>query len=191
MLVDSSLPHWVCAEGGWSFPAGKLKVPRIKVIIISALSCILQVCVCVSVYTCMCVRLGRNMVRVYVCMRVCACVCACRCVCVWLGWNIWLKGQGNTLTDICKDRNGLNLTLLTTCSLLFHCQVKLTQTVSDINVCGWRGVVNTLEEPFSFYMLITPVKASRRSSFWKKYFKIFFLNFQTLQRVNLTRNITS
>jgi len=33
-------------------------------------------------------------------------------------------------------------------------------------------------------------KVSRRSFIQKKYLEIFFLDFQTLKRVNLTRNIT-
>jgi len=38
--------------------------------------------------------------------------------------------------------------------------------------------------------LITLNKVSRRSFIQKKYLEVFFLDFQTLKRINLTRNIT-
>jgi len=41
-----------------------------------------------------------------------------------------------------------------------------------------------------FFTLITLNKVSRRSFIQKKYLEVFFLDFQTLKRVNLTRNIT-
>jgi len=78
-----------------------------------------------------------------------------------------------------------------TFSLHFHSRVKLTgeHHLCYINLQGGGLQIHDIFLVF-FFTLITLNKVSRRSFIRKEYLEVFFLDFQTLKRVNLTRNIT-